>query len=74
MKDVQCYELFGGIALKNHAFSFFIIVASPFIFHVVFAKTFLNEELFSVPVTVVALFLTSYRTLMNTELCIFKSS
>ena len=24
MKDVQCYELFGGIALKNHAFSFFI--------------------------------------------------
>ena len=23
MKDVQCYELFGGIALKNHAFSIF---------------------------------------------------
>ena len=23
MKDVQCYELFGGITLKNHAFSFF---------------------------------------------------
>ena len=23
MKDVQCYELFGGIALKNHAFSYF---------------------------------------------------
>ena len=23
MKDVQCYEFFGGIALKNHAFSFF---------------------------------------------------
>ena len=22
MKDAQCYELFGGIALKNHAFSF----------------------------------------------------
>ena len=22
MKDVQCYELFGGITLKNHAFSF----------------------------------------------------
>ena len=22
MKDVQCYEFFGGIALKNHAFSF----------------------------------------------------
>ena len=25
MKDVQCYELFGGIALKNHTFSFFFI-------------------------------------------------
>ena len=23
MKDVQCYELFGGIALKNDEFSFF---------------------------------------------------
>ena len=23
MKGVQCYEFFGGIALKNHAFSFF---------------------------------------------------
>ena len=22
MKGVQCYELFGGIALKNHTFSF----------------------------------------------------
>ena len=28
MKDVQCYELFGGIALKNHAFSFSIIIIS----------------------------------------------
>ena len=24
MKGVQCYELFGGIALKNHTFSFFL--------------------------------------------------
>ena len=24
MKGVQCYELFGGIALKNHTFSFFM--------------------------------------------------
>ena len=24
MKGVQCYELFGGIALKNHEFSFSI--------------------------------------------------
>ena len=23
MKDVQCYELFGGVALKNHEFLFF---------------------------------------------------
>ena len=27
VKGVQCYELFGGIALKNHAFSFFSIIA-----------------------------------------------
>ena len=23
MKGVQCYELFGGMALKNHTFSYF---------------------------------------------------
>ena len=28
MKDVQCYELFGGIALKNHAFSFHFLFAA----------------------------------------------
>ena len=28
MKDVQCYELFGGIALKNHAFSYFFFISS----------------------------------------------
>ena len=32
MKDVQCYELFGGIALKNHAFSL-LISANAFCFH-----------------------------------------
>ena len=26
MKGVQCYELFGGIALKNHTFSFFFSI------------------------------------------------
>ena len=26
VKGVQCYELFGGIALKNHAFLFFIFI------------------------------------------------
>ena len=30
MKGVQCYELFGGIALKNHAFSFFFILLEQF--------------------------------------------
>ena len=29
MKGVQCYELFGGIALKNHTFSFFIFFIRP---------------------------------------------
>ena len=28
VKGVQCYELFGGIALKNHAFSFFLAIKS----------------------------------------------
>ena len=27
MKGVQCYELFGGIALKSHAFSFSFILS-----------------------------------------------
>ena len=26
MKEFQCYEVFGGIALKNHIFSFFIFI------------------------------------------------
>ena len=26
MKGVQCSELFGGIALKNHAFSFSLLI------------------------------------------------
>ena len=28
MKDVLCYELFGGIALKNHAFSSATLVSA----------------------------------------------
>ena len=31
MKDVQFYELFGGIALKNHAFSFCVILPLSFV-------------------------------------------
>ena len=30
MKGVQCYELFGGIALKIHTFSFFSFFQSKF--------------------------------------------
>ena len=30
MKGVQCYELFGGIALKIHTFSFFFIFINRF--------------------------------------------
>ena len=36
MKGVQCYELFGGIALKNHTFSFFhfhIVIMTIVIFN-----------------------------------------
>ena len=29
MKGVQCYDLFGGIALKIHTFSFFFISSMP---------------------------------------------
>ena len=32
MKGVQCYELFGGIALKNHTFSFFYLVFKAWYF------------------------------------------
>ena len=32
MKGVQCYELFGGIALKNHAFFREIIIMSYYCF------------------------------------------
>ena len=31
MKGVQCYELFGGIALKNHTFSFSFHFTSIFV-------------------------------------------
>ena len=33
VKGVQCYELFGIIALKIHTFSFFIISCFPGFFH-----------------------------------------
>ena len=41
MRDVQCYELFGGIALKNHSFSF-----SLFAFSIMSALHFLALYMF----------------------------
>ena len=35
MKDVPSYDLFGGIALKNHAFSFFSFQSCVIIFSAV---------------------------------------
>ena len=32
MKGVQCYELFGGIALKNHTFSFSFFSRSFYVY------------------------------------------
>ena len=40
MKGVQCYELFRGIALKNHAFSFHFIMLQ-FTFDVFYCSAFL---------------------------------
>ena len=34
MKGVQCYELFGGIALKNHAFSLIDACARKQLFNI----------------------------------------
>ena len=42
MKGVQCYELFGGIALKNHAF--FIFSQRPLICSVLIFKGVLDLE------------------------------
>ena len=46
MKDVQCYELFGGIALKNHAFSFFIF------FHLIILLLIVSDSFFHQHVTI----------------------
>ena len=42
MKDVQCYELFGVIALKNHTFSFSLL--ADFVF-------FMGDNQARLPVT-----------------------
>ena len=46
MKDVQCYELFGGIALKNHTFNFFI---SSFLLQLTFMLSSSTSSMFSTP-------------------------
>ena len=51
MKDVQYYELFGGIALKNHAFSFFSLLCYYVAFFLVFSPlqyTFWQQVLVAV--------------------------
>ena len=52
MKGVQCYELFGGIALKNHTFSFHfhnclpILVLLYIMVYIMFACLMLFAALF----------------------------
>ena len=59
MKDVQCHELFGGIALKNHAFSFSIVVRPEDDIHKnILLLTHLNQQ------TIIALnFASTFQTL-----------
>ena len=40
MKGVQCYELFGGIALKNNTFSFFIFNIEIYLTNVVISDIY----------------------------------
>ena len=42
MKGVQCYELFGGIALKNHTFSFSFSYNMIVHLHLEYATTYWN--------------------------------
>ena len=49
MKGVQCYELFGGIALEIHTCSYFFVVLLSFKFHmnVFFLHIVKNSVLFT---------------------------
>ena len=42
MKDVQCHELLGGIALKKHAFSYFFSFSIEISVMVVYINLFLG--------------------------------
>ena len=53
MKGVQCYELFGGIALKNHTISFHIagllmlfLPVEYFLFFDFFPQLFILTEMY----------------------------
>ena len=37
MKDVQCYELFGGIALKDHVFSYIFLPVNQCLLRFIFS-------------------------------------
>ena len=45
MKDVQCYELFGGIALKDHAFSLSDLMSNWLTKRLVFLSHLLRFDL-----------------------------
>ena len=50
MKGIQCYELFGGIALKNHAFLFFHIyiynVDNVYDIHIIHVKKYIYVNIY----------------------------
>ena len=48
MKGVQCYELFGGIALKIHTFSFFLnYMLTSFLLYFFFLDIFYERAMSS---------------------------
>ena len=53
MKGVQCYELFGGIALEIHTFSFHFSISS----YIVNSSIFLSriEEIFSFNLAIICI-------------------
>ena len=47
MKDVQCYELFVGIAHKNHAFSFHFSFFHLYVIQSKYIGRVLTEDVYS---------------------------
>ena len=48
MKGVQCYELFGGIALKIHTFSFFIFKSPVLLAFLLMIVPFIDQYILKV--------------------------